>query len=102
LKINPNASLIDFIRSLEDACAVIGSQDRIIPSQARIRGAYETVMSSGPIVVRILEALTSADLVEGTHESGELVRFDDAKMQGSMLHVNLSSKPQPLQERCEA
>jgi hypothetical protein len=93
VNIGPGTSLTEFVQSVEDACHVISSQSEIIPSQARLRDAYQTVRSVGPILVQVFGALAKAEVIEGAFETGEQARFGDASMSGSMLQVKLSLVP---------
>ena len=92
MKIGLDATLTEFVQSIEDACHIISSQKHIVPSQARLRDAYDTVRNAGPVLVRIFGALADADVVEGSYESGQQVRFGAATISGSTLEIALLPK----------
>jgi hypothetical protein len=102
VNIGPDTSLTEFVQSVEDACHVISSQGDIIPSQALLREAYQTVRSVGPILVQIFGALAKADVIEGSFEDGEPARFGDATVSDSMLQVRLSIVPRERACRANA
>jgi hypothetical protein len=92
LKIGLDATLTEFVQSVEDACHIISSQKHVVPNQARLRDAYDTVRSVGPILVRVFGALAMAGVVEGAFESGEQARFGPATISGSTLEIALLPK----------
>jgi hypothetical protein len=92
LKIGLDATLTEFTQSVEDACHIISSQQHIVPSQARLRDAYETLRNVGPILVRVFDALATAGVVEGSYASGEQVRFGPASFSGETFEIALSPK----------
>jgi hypothetical protein len=92
LKIGLDATLAEFVQSVEDACHIISSQNHIVPNQARLRDAYDTVRSAGPVLVRVFGALAMADVVEGSFASGDLVRFGAASVSGVTLEIPLVPK----------
>jgi hypothetical protein len=92
LKIGLDATLTEFVQTVEDACHIISSQKHLVPNQARLRDAYDTVRNAGPVLVRIFGALADADVVEGAYESGEQARFGPASISGSTLEIALLPK----------
>ena len=92
MKIGLDATLAEFVQSLEDACHIISSQKHIVPNQARLRDAYDTIRNAGPVLVRIFGALADADVMEGAYASGERARFGDATLSGSTLGIALLPK----------
>jgi hypothetical protein len=92
LKIGLDATLTEFVQTVEDACHIISSQKHIVQSPARLRDAYDTVRSAGPVLVRVFGALAMAGVVEGSFESGEQARFGPATVSGSTLEIALLPK----------
>jgi hypothetical protein len=92
LKIGLDATLTEFVQSVEDACHIISSQKHIVPNQARLRDAYDTVRNAGPVLVRLFGALADAGVVEGSYETGERARFGAATISGSTLEIALLAK----------
>jgi hypothetical protein len=92
LKIGLDATLAEFVQSVEDACHIISSQKHIVPNQARLRDAYDTVRNAGPVLVRVFGALAIADVVEGSYASGEQVSFGGASTSGAILEIALLPK----------
>ncbi len=80
------------MQTVEDACHIISSQRHIVPNQARLRDAYDTVRNAGPILVRVFGALAMADVVEGSFAAGERVRFGPATVSGTTLEIALLPK----------
>lgn len=64
----------------------------IVPNQARLRDAYDTLRNAGPVLVRIFGALADAEVVEGSYQSGEQARFGAAALNGSTLEIALLPK----------
>jgi len=92
LKIGLDATLTEFVQSVEDACHIISSQKHVVPNQARLRDAYDTVRNAGPVLVRIFGALADAGVVEGAYESGEHAQFGPVTVTGSTLEIALVPK----------